>query len=31
VLVTDAFQGCGLGSLLTDFCLGICQEWGISK
>jgi acetyltransferase len=31
VLVADAYQGCGAGSLLTDYCLGICQEWGIRQ
>jgi acetyltransferase len=31
VLVADAYQGQGLGSLLTDYCLEICQAWGISK
>ena len=29
VLVADAYQGVGLGSLLTDYCLEICQSWGI--
>jgi acetyltransferase len=31
VLVADRYQGCGLGSLLTDYCLGICHDWGIKK
>jgi acetyltransferase len=31
VLVTDAWQGTGLGSLLTDYCLEICRSWGISR
>jgi acetyltransferase len=30
VLVADAYQGCGLGSLLTDHCLEICEKWGIN-
>jgi acetyltransferase len=30
VLVCDAFQGKGLGTLLTNYCLEICNEWGIS-
>ncbi|MGE3779741.1 MAG: GNAT family N-acetyltransferase, partial [Pirellulaceae bacterium] len=30
VLVADAYQGQGLGSLLTDFCLEICQRWNIN-
>ena len=29
VLVADAYHGVGLGSLLTDYCLEICQAWGI--
>ncbi len=29
VLVVDAYQGIGLGSLLTDYCLDICSDWGI--
>ncbi|MCO6046661.1 GNAT family N-acetyltransferase [Aeoliella sp. ICT_H6.2] len=29
VLVADALQGQGLGSLLTDYCLEICTNWGI--
>ena len=29
VLVADAYQGIGLGSLLTDYCLDICKRWGI--
>lgn len=31
VLVSDDWQGRGLGSLLTDYCLEICQSWGISR
>lgn len=31
VLVTDAWQGTGLGSLLTDYCLEICRSWGIAR
>lgn len=31
VLVTDAWQGKGLGSTLTDHCLNICRLWGIQK
>jgi acetyltransferase len=31
VLVVDSYQGTGLGSLLTDYCLEICREWGIGK
>jgi acetyltransferase len=31
VLVADAWQGRGLGSLLTDYCLKICQRWGIRQ
>lgn len=29
VLVIDAYQGVGLGALLTDYCLEICKVWGI--
>ena len=29
VLVVDAWQGRGLGALLTDYCLEICKDWGI--
>jgi acetyltransferase len=31
VLVADAYQGRGLGSLLTDYCLEICRDWGIQS
>jgi acetyltransferase len=31
ILVGDLWQGIGLGSLLTDFCLSICEQWGIRK
>ena len=31
VLVGDAWQGLGLGSLLTDYCLEICEHWNIKK
>jgi acetyltransferase len=31
VLVIDSWQGKGLGSMLTDYCLEICQSWGIDK
>ncbi len=31
VLVADAFQEAGLGSLLTDYCLEIAKEQGIRK
>ncbi len=31
VLVADAYQGNGLGSLLTDYCLEICSDWGIKQ
>jgi acetyltransferase len=29
ILVGDLWQGNGLGSLLTDYCLEICKAWGI--
>jgi acetyltransferase len=31
VLVADPYQGRGLGSLLTDYCLEICKGWGINS
>ncbi len=31
VLVTDAWQDKGLGSLLTDYCIEIAQHWGVKK
>jgi acetyltransferase len=31
VLVADAWQGRGLGSILTDYCLTICQRWGVRE
>ncbi|MCS7468052.1 bifunctional acetate--CoA ligase family protein/GNAT family N-acetyltransferase [Stieleria sp. ICT_E10.1] len=29
ILVGDPWQGIGLGSVLMDYCLGICADWGI--
>ncbi|QDT12700.1 bifunctional acetate--CoA ligase family protein/GNAT family N-acetyltransferase [Planctomycetes bacterium K23_9] len=31
VLVGDPWHGIGLGSMLTDYCLGICDKWNIQK
>jgi acetyltransferase len=31
VLVSDVWQGRGLGSMLTDYCLEICSTWGINR
>lgn len=31
ILVGDPWQGVGLGSLLTDYCLEICGDWGIES
>lgn len=31
VLVSDPWQGKGVGSLLTDHCLDICDSWGIQS
>ena len=31
VLVADPWQGKGLGSELTDFCLRIAKRWGVKK
>jgi acetyltransferase len=29
VLIADAWQNMGLGSLLTDYCLQIAEDWGV--
>ena len=31
VHVADPWQGIGLGSLLTDYCLEICERWGVKN
>jgi acetyltransferase len=31
VLVSDAWQERGLGSVLTDYCIGIAQTWGLKR
>ncbi len=31
VLVADPWQGLGVGSTLTDYCLEICQRWGVKN
>ncbi len=31
VLVADAYQAKGLGTLLTNYCLEICKAWGVSQ
>ncbi|MFO0867683.1 MAG: bifunctional acetate--CoA ligase family protein/GNAT family N-acetyltransferase [Pirellulales bacterium] len=31
VLVGDPWQSQGIGTLLTDYCLEICQRWGIRR
>lgn len=31
ILVIDAWQGRGLGEMLTDECLSICRSWGIRR
>lgn len=31
VLVSDRWHGLGLGMLLTDYCLEVCQSWGIQR
>lgn len=31
VLITDAWQNKGLGSILTDYCIEISQQWGVKK
>ncbi|WP_182866463.1 bifunctional acetate--CoA ligase family protein/GNAT family N-acetyltransferase [Rhodopirellula sp. JC639] len=29
ILVGDSWQGLGIGSVLMDYCLGICKHWGV--
>jgi acetyltransferase len=31
VLIDDAWQGHGLGKLLTDYCLEICRTWNVEQ
>ncbi len=31
VIVTDRWQGRGLGGLLTDYCLELAQSWGVKE
>jgi acetyltransferase len=31
VIVTDRWQGHGLGGLLTDYCLEVAAKWGVKK
>ncbi|MAT70150.1 MAG: GNAT family N-acetyltransferase [Planctomycetaceae bacterium] len=31
ILVGDAYQHRGLGSLVTDYCLEICEQWGVHQ
>lgn len=31
ILVADPWQGHGLGSILTDYCLEICRRWGVTR
>ncbi|WP_339907422.1 bifunctional acetate--CoA ligase family protein/GNAT family N-acetyltransferase [Symmachiella dynata] len=31
ILIGDDWQGLGLGSLLTDYCLEVCQRWGVTE
>ena len=31
VLVGDPWHGLGLGSLLTDYCLEVCEQWGVRR
>ncbi|WP_417382486.1 acetate--CoA ligase alpha subunit [Gimesia sp.] len=31
VLVGDHWQGQGLGSMLTDYCLEVCHTWGLKR
>jgi len=29
VLITDAWQDKGIGSILTDYCMEIAEHWGV--
>ena len=31
LLVADEWQGRGLGSLITEYCLEIAADWGVSR
>ena len=31
ILVADEWQGRGLGTLLTDYCIELCDSWGIDR
>jgi acetyltransferase len=31
ILIGDAWQGVGLGAMLTDYCLEVCSRWGIAR
>jgi acetyltransferase len=31
VLVGDPWHGLGLGAMLTDYCLEVCQRWGVRR
>lgn len=31
ILLADDWQGRGLGTILTDYCLEICRSWGINR
>ena len=31
ILVGDSWQGIGLGSVLTDYCLDVCHRWGVQR
>ena len=31
ILVIDQWQGHGLGTLMTDYCMELCDSWGISR
>jgi acetyltransferase len=31
ILIGDPWHGLGLGSLLTDYCLEVCERWGVQS
>jgi acetyltransferase len=31
ILIGDPWQGLGMGSMLTDYCLEVCRRWGIHR
>ncbi len=31
VLIGDAWQGCGLGKTMTEYCIEVGREWGVRR